>query len=299
MPSNPEPSESIPSVGDLVGEVQSRGTNRSPSVRFVPAASLPRALTEIGSPPSGVYLLGELPSANETWVAVVGSRRALPASRREAFRLGKELAAAGVAVVSGLAVGVDTAALEGALAAGGRTGAVLGNGLPGIYPAANAGLAERMIAAGGFLLSELPLHAPPLPRHFPRRNRLVSALARAVVVLQAGLRSGSLITAGWALDQGREVLVVPGSTEGSHFEGSHQLIRAGAQLVCSSREVIEALSGQREAALPSDDARLEKAWAEGATSLDELLARTGLGPAAVLRAWLTFSVRTTEGEPMS
>ncbi len=268
-------------------------------IRLLWGSGIPECLERIDDPPSVLYLLGELPQPAAATVAVVGSRRALPAARREAYRLGQELASAGVRVVSGLARGIDTAVLEGAASTGGGAGAVLGNGLPEIYPAENGALAARLLVTGGFLLSELPLHAPPLRHHFPRRNRLISALSRAVVIVQASVRSGSLITAGWALEQGREVLAFPGPTEGPHYEGCHQLIRSGAELVTGSKEVLATLAGTSRGDLDPEDATLLGAWSEGTRTLEDLLARTGLPAARVLRGWLRLSARSSGGGGMS
>ena len=144
--------------------------------------------------------------------------------------------------MSGLARGVDACALEGALSVeGGVGGVVLGNGLPEIYPTENIELAHRLVAGGGFVASEFQLDALPLKGHFPTRNRLISGWSVGVVVVAATVRSGSLHTAKWALDQGREVFAVPGPVEGPEFEGVHHLIRDGAHLVASAAEAIEIL----------------------------------------------------------
>ncbi len=201
-----------------------------------------RLAIEIEPAPLILTVAGTPPNPKTPRVAVVGSRRASAAGRRIAYRLGRELAQLGMDVVSGLAKGIDAAALEGALAAGGSPCAVLGNGLPRVYPAENAALAKR-ISTQGAVLSEFPLDAPPRRHHFPQRNRLISGLSLAVVVVEAAARSGSLITARWALDQGREVMAFPGCAEGPSHEGCHQLIRDGAPLVTSAEDVILELGG--------------------------------------------------------
>lgn len=220
-------------------------SNSEPSIphpKQVPAQQLPEALRQIPEPPEHLYVCGELPVSLPPTVAVVGSRRASPLGRRQAHALGRALGEAGLVVVSGLARGIDRCALEGSLRGGGCAGAVLGNGLPDIYPAENTDLARRIIESGGFVASEFPPHSPPRREHFPQRNRLISGLALGVVVVEATTRSGSLITARWALRQGRDVFAFPGPVEGPHYEGCHRLIRAGALLVTGVRDVLEGLA---------------------------------------------------------
>ncbi|MCI0651571.1 MAG: DNA-processing protein DprA, partial [Planctomycetes bacterium] len=168
----------------------------------------------------------------------------------------------------------------------GRAGAVLGNGLPEIYPPEHAALADRLAAAGGFLLTEYPPHTPPLRRHFPARNRLISALAQAVVVVQAGLRSGSLITVGWALEQGRDVFVYPGPTDGPHYTGCHKLIREGATLVTCAADLLESLAAPLSRNLSAEPPPIDPRLAEGAASPEEIMERTGLSASLALRAWV-------------
>jgi DNA processing protein len=172
-------------------------------------------------------------------VAIVGSRAASAAAHETAARLAADLAARGIVVVSGLARGVDSAAHRGALTAG-RTIAVLGSGLDRIYPHEHAGLA-REIAAAGVVVSEYPPGTPPLAFHFPMRNRLISGLSRAVVVVEASEKSGSLITAACALEQGREVMAVPGSVVSGRNRGAHALIRDGAKIVECADDIVEEL----------------------------------------------------------
>jgi DNA processing protein len=173
-------------------------------------------------------------------VAVVGSRRATPTGLAAARRLSQQLAEAGLAVVSGLARGIDGAAHRGALEAGGTTVAVLGNGLDVIYPAEHR---ELMAAVGraGAAVSEFPPGTPPRPRHFPLRNRIISGLSRAVVVVEASEKSGSLITARAALEQGRDVLAVPGSIASGAYRGCHALIKDGARLVETVEDILQEL----------------------------------------------------------
>lgn len=193
--------------------------------------------------PRPLYVWGEVPGGPS--VAVVGSRRATAAGRRRAFQLGRELAEFGIVVVSGLARGIDGAVLEGAVAGGGASVAVLGSGFPRIYPAEHEDLAARIREAGGGLVTEYPFGAPPRAAHFPQRNRLISGLSAAVVVVEASLKSGSLITAQWAGKQGRDVLAYPGPVEGPSHEGCHRLIQDGAALVTGSEDVVFSLAACR------------------------------------------------------
>jgi DNA processing protein len=187
----------------------------------------PIALRHITDPPPVLFVKGMLPPDDTLAVALVGTRRASPYGRTVAERLGRELAQAGVAVVSGLARGVDTVAHQAVLEAGGCTVAVLGNGLDQVYPPENASLARRVIDRGA-LVSEFAPGVPPDALNFPRRNRLISGLSAATVIVEAGDRSGALITADYALEQGREVFAVPGSILSVMSVGPNTLLKQGA-----------------------------------------------------------------------
>lgn len=202
----------------------------------------PSALAAIHDPPTTLSVRGELRDEDARAVAIVGARRATPAGAEIARTLGAELAAAGVTVVSGLARGVDRAAHEGALAVGGRTLAVLGSGVANPYPAHHAGLAER-IARAGAVLSELEPDAVPSRHTFPQRNRIIAGLSLGVVVVEAGPRSGSLITADLAMQAGRELFAVPGSILEPLSRGPNRLLREGAHLVETAADVLEVLFG--------------------------------------------------------
>jgi DNA processing protein len=199
----------------------------------------PPALANIHDPPLALYVLGELRPTEKT-VAIVGARRATPYGRRVAESLARGLAEAGLAVVSGLARGIDSAAHRGALAAGGRTIAVLGSGLLRPYPPEHEPLL-RECAAQGAVVTEFPLETPPFPYHFPRRNRIVSGLALGTCVVEAAERSGSLLTAEWALEQGKEVFAVPQRVDDPGARGVHRLLRDGAALVESADDILFAL----------------------------------------------------------
>jgi DNA processing protein len=206
-----------------------------------PSAPLyPARLRDIPDPPDRLWVRGDPQALATTSVAIVGSRRASPGSIDLAHRLASDLARIGLTIVSGLARGCDGAAHRGALDAGGTTIAVLGSGPDVIYPAEHDALAEQIVSRGA-ILSEFPPGAPPLPHHFRQRNRLISGLAHGVIVIEANDKSGSLITAGCALAQGREVMVVPGTVLAGRNRGGHQLIRDGAALVENAEDVLAVL----------------------------------------------------------
>ncbi|MEO8541555.1 MAG: DNA-processing protein DprA [bacterium] len=200
----------------------------------------PPWLREIVDPPSVLWVRGRVPLFDRPAVAVVGSRQATPAGLEMGRHLGQGLAVVGLHVVSGLARGVDGASHEGALAAAGLTTAVLGCGPDIVYPSEHRDLATRVAASGG-VISEFPPGTPPLSHHFPLRNRIISGLSRAVIVIEAGERSGSLITAKMAMEQGRDVLVVPGNVLSGRNRGGHAMIKDGARLVESVGDVLAEL----------------------------------------------------------
>jgi DNA processing protein len=261
-------------------------------------SGFPPELRAIPQPPVELFLVGELPPPPR--VAVVGSRDADDYGLELSGRLGRELAAAGVCVVSGGAGGVDTAALEGCLTAGGRPIAVLGTGVDVAYPTGNQALFDRIAGAGG-LLSEYPPGTPGRPEHFPKRNRLVSGLSSGVVVVRAARSSGSLITAREAARQGRTVCAVPGPAGHPLSAGVHDLLRRGARLVETSGDVLEALSirgSQRSLVLPEPAASLSpeeqqilSALGEAACPIDSVCARTGLPSARVSALLLGMELR--------
>ncbi|MBI4868857.1 MAG: DNA-protecting protein DprA [Candidatus Wallbacteria bacterium] len=202
-------------------------------------SDFPAPLAAISGAPAGLWTRGEPGALAGKCIAVVGARRATAYGLRLARELGGELAAAGVTVVSGLARGIDSAAHEGALDAGGRTVAVLGCGIDVCYPPENVTLARRIAASGGCLVTEFPPGAPPAKHHFPRRNRILSGLCLGVVVVEATLVSGSLITARLALDQGRDVFAVPGDVDRPLSAGPNLLLHQGAAVARSAADVLE------------------------------------------------------------
>lgn len=209
-------------------------------------ADYPRQLFDIADPPVLLYVKGEPALLSRPGIALVGARSATAAGEANAEAFARTLAQQGLVVVSGLALGIDAAAHRGALAAGSTgagTVAVIGTGIDRIYPARNATLA-REIAAAGAVVSEFPLGTPPLQHNFPRRNRLIAGLAEGVLVVEAALGSGSLITARLATETGREVFAIPGSIHSPLSRGCHRLIRDGAKLVETAEDVVEELRGR-------------------------------------------------------
>ena len=263
------------------------------------AADYPSVLKTIPDPPLVLWVKGTAAEWDRPAVAIVGARAASPPSREIAREIGEGLARAGVMVVSGLARGCDGAAHQGALAGAGLTVAVLGCGVDITYPPEHDGLA-RAIAASGALVSELAPGTPPLPHHFPLRNRIIAGLSRAVVVIEAHERSGSLITAACALEQGREVMVVPGSVRSGRNRGAHALLKDGAALVECAADVLNELGAAMpllvSAAVPSSSA-VVPAPLHGSTAaqilalldpddgadLDDLQGMTGLDVSALTR----------------
>ncbi|MBI2033882.1 MAG: DNA-protecting protein DprA [Candidatus Liptonbacteria bacterium] len=202
----------------------------------------PKILREIPWPPFGIYVLGCLPKDESANLAIVGTRRATETGKSSAKKFAYELSLAGLKIISGLALGIDAKSHEGCLEAKGQTLAVLGNGLDYFYPKTNSKLAEKILASRGAIISEYPLGAPAQSYHFLERNRIVSGLSRGVLIIEAPQKSGALVTAKFALDQNREVFVLPGPASHQNFIGSHQLIRAGAELITKPEEILEVLN---------------------------------------------------------
>lgn len=244
----------------------------------------PACLKEIDQPPPILYLRGELTIEDSWAVAVVGTRRVTAYGRQVTEELASYLAQNGVTVVSGLARGVDAIAHQAALKAGGRTLAVMGNGVDRIYPPEHRALAEQILASGA-LLSDYAPGTPPEGANFPPRNRLISGLSLAVVVVEAGETSGALITAQFAVDQGREVFAVPGNILAPQSKGTNRLIQQGAHPLLSARDVLEALNLTRVSeqrlvrrALPADEVETQvlNVLAHEPLHVDEIRNQTGL-----------------------
>lgn len=245
-------------------------------------ASYPAELLQTEDPPLLLHVHGQLKALHHPRrVAMVGSRNPTPQGSENAYRFAQHLAQAGVCVVSGLALGIDGAAHQGALDGGGLTLAVVGTGLDRVYPKHHLTLARR-IAEQGALISEYPLGTPPVSANFPKRNRIIAGLSQGTLVVEAALASGSLITARLASEQGREVFAIPGSIHAPQSRGCHALIRQGAKLVESAQDVLEDLrfvlpaQGPSTAMAEADDTPLLQALGHDPVSLDALQARTGL-----------------------
>lgn len=226
------------------------------SVLGVFDAQFPEVLKVIPDPPLLLFYRGNLQILSHPSVAIVGARRATQQGKSTALLFAHDLARRGFVIASGLAYGIDAAAHTGALEAGGDTIAVLGSGLNNIYPKNHLSLARSIVRHGGLILSEYPLSQAPLPYQFPERNRIISGLCNGVVVVEAGLKSGSLITARLALEQGRDVFAVPGPVTSMVSQGCHRLIRDGAELITSVDQVVETL-GLPEANGPMPDLKPE------------------------------------------
>jgi DNA processing protein len=255
------------------------------------SADYPKLLTQISDPPPLLFVCGNLELLHLPQLAIVGSRNSTPGGNKNAKLFARFLATHGLAITSGLAAGIDAAAHRGALEAEGKTIAVMGTGTDRIYPAQHRDLAHAIVNAGGCLLSEFPLGSAPLAGNFPRRNRIISGLSLGVLVVEAALRSGSLISAQQALEQGREVFAIPGSIHNSLARGCHSLIKNGAKLVETAQDIIEELApllgsiapapsatqpGPAEAeTLTEEDAALLQAMGFEPISIDELAMLTG------------------------
>jgi DNA processing protein len=272
----------------------------------------PRNLKTIFDHPILIYVKGEIRPEDFLAIALVGSRRASYYGQRQAERLAIDLAQRGLCVVSGLARGIDTFAHNGALKfKGGRTLAVLGSGMNKLYPSENKKLARRIVESGA-VISELPLNTPPDGRNFPVRNRIISGLSLGVVVVEAPRRSGALITADLALDQGREVFALPGKVDSPTSQGCHRLIKMGAKLVETANDIIEELgpyqsafaeavegeqkiAGSKQAVISGLDYREKAIWEtltlDDTKNIDEIIQQSKLPPALVSSTLLVMELK--------
>jgi DNA processing protein len=288
------------SVGTLVDAALrwSREPNRT--LLALDQTAFPKALLEIGDPPALLYCIGRVDLLARPSIAIVGSRNATPQGARDAQSFARSLSEAGYTIVSGLALGIDAAAHRGGLSGRGSTIAVLGTGVDVSYPPRNASLAEE-IAADGLVLSEFPLGTPPARHNFPRRNRILSGLARGTLIVEAALSSGSLITARAALEQGREVFAIPGSIHSPLSKGGHSLIKAGAKLVECAEDVLSeldpgstrarpAVPDQAASAAPDSKLALLEQMGTHPIDMDSLCARSGLPAQQVSAALLRLEL---------
>ena len=270
-------------------------------------ATYPRRLAMSPDPPPLLYVRGTLPSSDDHAVAIVGSRNATPSGALMTQELSQRLAEMGFTIVSGLARGIDAAAHRGALAAKARTIAVVGCGVDRTYPPEHQQL-RKDIEVNGAVVSELPLGSPPLPYHFPRRNRIISGLSLGVIVSEANQKSGALITARFALEQNREVFAIPGSVKNGKHQGAHGLIKQGAKLVEEARDVVEELlpqldgpfrdrvknAGFQETAAPvftTQEQRVLSLFHDDPVSIDEVLTEAPFERAEVMSLLLSLELR--------
>ncbi len=275
----------------------------------------PEALRQISDPPALLFVVGDAEILALPQIALVGSRNASPQGLENAYVYSRYLSEQGLVPTSGLALGIDAAAHNGGLQGLGLTVAVLGTGVDRIYPARHLALAQQIVEQGGVLVSELALGTPPLAQNFPKRNRIISALSLGVVVVEAALKSGSLITARMALEQGREVFALPGSIHNPLSKGCHSLIRQGALLVDSAEQILQELAPQLDgcsvlgaldhavdraaaersvpslAGLSAQELQLLQATGYEATSLDRLVLRSGLSVAQVQTQLLSLELQ--------
>jgi len=265
----------------------------------------PRLLREIHDPPPVLFARGRIDSRDSLAIAIVGSRHGTQYGLQQAERLAGSLARAGLTIISGLARGIDAAAHRGALAAGGRTIAVLGSGVLSIYPPEHVQLAEE-VAQAGAVISEAPPRAQPTTGAFPQRNRLISGLSLGVIVIEASTQSGALITARLAMEQGREVFALPGRVDNRMAHGCHRLIRDGAKLVETAEDVLEELGPLVEATSAAEgpsvhhpaelllndlERQVLAAVSVEPTTVDHVLAASGLPTPQVLATLSVLEMR--------
>ena len=266
--------------------------------------SYPKSLREIHAPPIVLYVWGELEERDHYAIGIIGARRTTHYGVESAKKLAYQLAYAGLTVISGLARGIDTAAHQGALAAKGRTIAVIGSGLAKLYPPENAALAEKIRAGNGAIVSEFSMEIEPDRQTFPMRNRIISGWSHGILVVEAGLNSGALITASQALEQGRSVYAIPGHINAPSAMGSNRLIQQGAKLVMEANDILDDLQILLPEAKPLPEAavrplpllsgeerRIYDAIDAVETSIDDIAAKTELPSAAVSSTLLRLELK--------
>jgi DNA processing protein len=285
------------SAVDLAVELQ-RIRDFGATVITQDSSSYPKSLREIHAPPIVLYVLGKLEQRDHHAIGIIGARRTTHYGMESAKRLAYQLAYAGLTVVSGLARGIDTAAHQGALAAKGRTIAVIGSGLARLYPPENAALAEKIRSGNGAIVSEFSMEIEPDRQTFPMRNRIISGWSHGILVVEAGLNSGALITAAQALEQGRSVYAVPGHINAPSAMGSNRLIQQGAKLVMDASDILDDLQILLPETKPSPEAaarplpplseeerRIYDAINASETPIDQIAAKCDL-PSAIVSSTL-------------
>jgi len=291
------------STVDLPAELQ-RVHDFGATVITQQSTSYPRSLREIHAPPIVLYVWGELLDRDHHAVGVIGARRTTHYGTESAKKLAYQLAYSGLTVISGLARGIDTAAHQGALAAKGRTIGVIGSGLARLYPPENAALAEKIRSGNGAIVSEFSMDIEPDRQTFPMRNRIISGWSHGILVVEAGLNSGALITAAQALEQGRAVYAVPGHINAPSAMGSNRLIQQGAKLVMDASDILEDLEillpeskPSRETAarplppLSDEERRVYESIDSTETSIDDIAARSELPSSAVSSTLLQLELK--------
>src|ERR1700688_3904674 len=291
------------SIVDLAAELD-RIREFGATVITQDSPSYPKSLREIHAPPIVLYVWGELQERDQHAIGIIGARRTTHYGSESAKKLAYQLAYAGLTVISGLARGIDTAAHQGALAAKGRTIAVIGSGLSKLYPRENGALAEKICNGSGAIVSEFSMEIEPDRQTFPMRNRIISGWSHGILVVEAGANSGALITAAQALEQGRAVYAVPGHINAPSAMGSNRLIQQGAKLVMDASDILDDLqillpetrpSPQAAArALPeltTDERRVFDAIDSSETPIDRIAAKSDLPSATVSSALLRLELK--------
>ncbi|MFH1868785.1 MAG: DNA-processing protein DprA, partial [Candidatus Omnitrophota bacterium] len=267
-------------------------------VKAIYEEDYPLNLKQIYAPPVLLYVKGKLDKADTEAVAIVGSRRCTQYGIRTAQRLAKELSSYGITVISGLARGIDTAAHKGSVSVNGKTIAVLGNGLSSVYPRENKELADQIVKNGA-LISEFPMDMPPCKENFPQRNRIISGLSKGVVVIEAAEKSGALITADFALNEGRDVFAVPGPAGQATSKGTNRLIKEGAKLIEDAKDILSDMgvffeeSGRRKELIFSDpfEKSIYGAISDEPVDIDTIVETHSLNTKQAKTALLSLEVR--------
>ena len=291
------------SIVDLAGELN-RVREFGATVIAQNSPSYPKSLREIHAPPIVLYLWGELQERDHHAIGIIGARRTTHYGTESAKKLAYQLAYAGLTVISGLARGIDTAAHQGALAAKGRTIAVIGSGLSKLYPPENQGLAEKIRDGNGAIVSEFSMEIEPDRQTFPMRNRIIAGWSHGILVVEAGLNSGALITASQALEQGRSVYAVPGHINAPSAMGSNRLIQQGAKLVMDASDILDDLqvllpetkplpeaAVRPLPALSDEERRVYEAIEATETPIDQIAAKCDLPSATVSSTLLRLELR--------
>ncbi len=310
--------EKIPGIGPRIAERIVNGSKTADvdkeikqaerdDVKIVPFSSdqFPHNLKQIYDPPLVLYIKGDILKSDTLSLAIVGARRCSYYGRTQSERFARQLVGVGFCVVSGMARGIDTNAHIGAIKGKGRTIAVLGSGLGSIYPRENKELSEK-IASNGAVISELPMSTPPNNRNFPPRNRIISGLSLGVLVIESTLRSGSSITAKWALEHGKEVFAVPGNIDSNHSRGTNKLIKDGAKLVEDINDIVEELGPLAESihiddntkvadirglTLNSQENKIFSLLSSAPMDIDEIITKSGLPTSNVASILMILEVK--------